>query len=137
MSTEALISPQPNRRLGSFTAAHKTTHALRYDDLSRVLINFDQHLHVQEKPKRKSGRDQAELAELWAQVASLKAENDRLSEQIADELDRVADRIAKVEAQTRSWWCRMLDQAGDRVKPNRPPRNRASERLKALYFGTN
>ena len=129
MST--LISPQPSARLGSFTAAPETTHALRYDDLSRVLINLDRRPPVPAKPRRKPGKEQAELAELWAHVVSLKAENDRLSEKLADELDRVADRIAKLETRQRSWWWSMREPAA----PNGPPRNRASERLKALYSG--
>jgi hypothetical protein len=135
MSTEALIGPELGTKLGLF-AAHKKAHALRYDGLSRVLINVDQHAHVQKKPKRdrKSGSDQAELAELWVQVATLKAENDRLTDRVSDELHRFADSIAKLEARARRpWWWRILDPAGDRADPNGRPRNRASERLRALY----
>jgi hypothetical protein len=135
MSAEPVVCPELNR-LGSVSAAHRKAHALRYDGLSRVLINVDQHAHRQEKPRRdrKSGRDQAELAELWVHVATLKAENDRLTEQVTDELHRFANRVAKLEARARPWWWRMLDRSGDRAEPK--PRNRASERLRTLYFGS-
>jgi hypothetical protein len=130
MSMEALIGPELNNGLGSL-AAHRKAHALRYDDLSRVLVSIGQCAPVSKKPRRgrKSGSEQADL---WVQLATLRAENDNLIERVTDELDRFAARVAALEAQIRRpWWRRMFE----RAEPNGHPRNRGSERLRALYFG--
>jgi hypothetical protein len=130
MSMEALIGPELNNGLGSL-AAHRKAHALCYDDLSRVLANLDQGAPASKKPRRdrKSGGEQVDP---WVQLATLRAENDNLIERVSDELDRFAARVAKLEAQIRRpWWRRMFAQA----EPNGRPRNRASEKLRALYVG--
>jgi hypothetical protein len=130
MSMEALIGPELNRGLG-FLAAHRKAHALCYVDLSRVLANLDQYAPASKKPRRgrKTGGEQVDP---WVQLATLRAENDNLIERVTDELDRFAARVAELEAQIRRpWWRRMFAQA----EPNGHPRNRAREKLRALYFG--
>jgi cell division protein FtsB len=135
MSTEALNCPKLNDGVGSFLVAHNKAHALRYDNLPHVMINLDRCGQVQEKPKRerKPGKAQAELAALSERLAALEAENALLTDRFTDELDRLADRLAKLESRPRPWWWRVF---GRSVEPAEPPRNRASEKLRALYFGS-
>ena len=64
-------------------------------------------------------------------LAALEAENARLLDRFTDEVDRLADRLAKLESRPRPWWRRVF---GRSVEQAEPPRNRASEKLRALYF---
>ena len=126
MSTEARIFP------GSFAAQNKAQ-VLRYDNLPHVMINLDQCRKAQEKPKRerKPGKAPAHLAALSERLAALEAENARLLDRFTDEVDRLADRLAKLESRPRPWWRRVF---GRSVEQAEPPRNRASEKLRALYL---
>jgi len=131
MSTEALICPELNQRPGP-VAARRKAHALRYDGLSRVLVDLAQHVPAPKKPTpgRKSGTEQADL---WVHLAVLRAENDQLREVVTDQLDHFAARVAELETRIRRpWWRRMFEHA----EPIERPRNRASERLRVLYFGS-
>jgi len=131
MSTEALICPELNQRRAPL-AAHRKAHALCYNDLSRVLVDFGQYASASKKPTRgrKSGIEQDDL---WVHLAILRAENDRLRDVVTDQLHHFAGRVAKLEMQIRRpWWRRMFSCA----EPIEPPRNRASERLRVLYCGS-
>jgi hypothetical protein len=129
MSTEALICPELNRRVGPVAPRGKV-HALRYDDLSRVIIDFGQYLPASKKPTR-ARKSSNEEAELWVHLAVLRAENDQLREVVTDQLDHLAARVSELETRIRRpWWRRMFEH-----EPIERPRNRASERLKILYFG--
>src|SRR5262245_53273182 len=110
MSTEALICSELNQRPVPL-AAHRKAHALRYDDLSRVLVDFGQYASASKKSGRgrKSGIEQDDL---WTHLAILRAENDRLRELVTDQLHHFAGRVAKLEMQThRPWWRRMFSGA--------------------------
>jgi hypothetical protein len=131
MSTEALICPELNQRVGP-VATRRKAHALRYDDLSRVLVDFGQYVPTPKRPTRGRKSD-TEQADLWVHLAALRAENDRLRDVVTDQLDHFAARIAELETRIRRpWWRRMLEHA----EPIEPPRNRASERLRILYCGS-
>jgi len=109
--------------------------ALRYDDLASVLIIPDEQVHLPAKRKRdrNSGADPAELAELRANVAFLKAENERLAERVTEELDRVTERLTELEARVhRSWWRRAFGRSGSKPEPVGRPRRKAIARLRAL-----
>src|SRR5262245_62664704 len=96
MRTEALICPEVNNALATRTTAH----ALRYDDLSRVLVDVGKRV----PPSRKGTRDRkpdTEQADLWTHLAVLRAENDRLTEIVTDQLEHFAARVAKLEAEIR------------------------------------
>src|SRR5262245_36952734 len=78
-------------------------------------------------------RDQPQLAELLAEVAFVKAENQRLVERFTDELKRLTERLVELEARAhRSWWARMFGSSGRGPEPARQPRRQAVARLRAL-----
>jgi hypothetical protein len=130
MTTQAL-----NRSESNAGSTRKRAHALRYDDLSRVLIDLDEHVHVPAKPRRDRRADHAELAELRAHVAILKSEHERFAERITDEFDGLADRLAELQAQMRwPWWKRALALSGDGTELAERRREKTRERLKGLFL---
>jgi hypothetical protein len=137
MSTQQLIRSESNDRRGSLAARRHKAHDLRYDNIARVLIDLDEHVHVPVKPKRerKPVADHAALMELRAQVAILKSENDRFAERFVEELDGLADRLAELEAQMRwPWWWRALAHARDATEVAERRREKARARLKSLFL---
>jgi hypothetical protein len=114
--------------------ANKNTRALRYDSLT----NLDKQVTVlpgKFKLDRISRADPTELAELRANVASLKAENQRLVESLTDQLNQLAERVTELEDQARRpWWRRALDSIGEERAPAARTRKRAVARLRALYL---
>jgi hypothetical protein len=135
MATKALAYMEPGEKSGSSAEpARKKARALRYDNLTSVLVNLDEHTHGPAKRKRdlNSGAPSTELAELRANVASLKAENERSVERLANELDRIAERLAALEAQSRRpWWRRVFGHSGQEA--GLAGRPKAVARLRALY----
>jgi hypothetical protein len=117
--------------------ANKNTR-LRYDSLASVLTNLDKQVTVlpgKFKLDRISNADPTELAQLRANVASLKAENQRLVESLTDELNQLAERVTELEDQARRpWWRRALDSIGEERAPAARTRKRAVARLRALYL---
>jgi hypothetical protein len=131
MSTEAPICRELNQGLAPL-ATHRKSHALEYDDVSRVLVDFGQYASASKKPTR-GRKSESEQDYLWAHLAVLRAENDRLRELVADQLHLFAGRVANLETQIRRpWWRRMFSCA----EPIELPRNRASEQLRKLYCGS-
>ena len=119
----------------SLEPTSKSVSALRYDNLSSVLINLDKQRYVPAKRKgdRKSGVEAAEITELRAQVASLKAENELLAERLTDEVDRLVERITELETRAnRPWWRRTFGTSGSVPEPVGRPRSKAIARLRAL-----
>jgi hypothetical protein len=122
----------------SFPApANKNTRALRYGSLTSVLTNLDSQATVlpgKFKLDRISSVDSTELAELRANVASLKADNERLVENLTDEISQLAERITELEHQARRpWWRRAFDPSGQERDPAARTRKKAMARLRALY----
>jgi hypothetical protein len=103
-----------------------------------VLTNLDKQVTVlpgKFKLDRISRADPTELAELRANVASLKAENQRLVESLTDQLNQLAERVTELEDQARRpWWRRALDSIGEERAPAARTRKRAVARLRALYL---
>src|SRR5262245_44003338 len=90
------------------------TEALRYDDLSRVLAGPESRAPVTAAPRRerKTRPEQTELAERRAGVATLKIENERILDRIAEDLDALADRVVALEAHVRQpLWRRLFGHA--------------------------
>ena len=118
--------------------ANKNRRALRYDSLASVLTNLDKQVTVlpgKFKLDRISSADSTELAEQRANVAYLKAENQRLVESLTDELTQLAERVTELEDQAhRPWWRRALDPIGEERAPAARTRKRAVARLRALYL---
>src|SRR5262245_35494382 len=132
MATKTCVSLGENADLLRNPQAR--TRALRYDNVTRML-NLDEQVPVPANRKRdqNSAVDPTELAELRANVASLKAENERLAQRLADELDRIAERVAALELGTqRPWWRRALGLSEHGPEPNGRPRGKAIARLRAL-----
>lgn len=113
----------------------KRVPALRYDDLSSVLIHLEERGDEPAKRRRdrKSSVEATEITELRAQIASLKAENDLLAERLTDEVERLAERITELEAQAkRQWWCRVFGISGQVPESAARPRSKAIARLRAI-----
>jgi hypothetical protein len=102
-----------------------------------VLTNLDKQataLPGKFKFDRISSADSTELARLRANVASMKAENQRLVESLTDELNQLAERVTELEDRARRpWWRRALDPIGEEREPAARTRKRAVARLRALY----
>jgi len=109
MTMDVLTCAKSN---GKFSAlALKGADALRYDDLSRVLVGLESRAPAASgrRRERKGRVEQAELDELRACVATLKVENERLVDRIAEDLDALADRLVALEAQVRQpLWRRLF-----------------------------
>ncbi len=117
--------------------ANKNTFALRYGSLASVLTNLDKQATVlpgKFKLDPASSVDPMELVELRGNVASLKAENERLVESLTDELNQLAERVAELEDRARQpWWRRAFDLSGQECEPTARTRKKAVARLRALY----
>jgi hypothetical protein len=117
--------------------ANKNTRALRYGSLASVLTNLDKQAAVlpgKFKLDRISSVDPTELAELLANVASLKAENERLVGNLTDDVNQLAERVTELEDRVRQpWWRRALDPSGQKHEAART-RKKAVARLRALYL---
>jgi hypothetical protein len=117
---DALACAKPNGTSKPSARVLKNADALRYENLSRVLLDLESRVYVPIAPKsdrkkgseRKAAGEQAELAELRACVATLKVENERLVDRLAEDLDALADRLVALEAQVRQpLWRRIFRQA--------------------------
>jgi hypothetical protein len=114
---------------------YKTAHALRYDNVTRVLLDLEERACVPPKRERKAPTNRSGTAELRADVASLKAEHDRVIEKIADDLDRLADRLAELEARAqRPFWQRALGYASDRPESAVRARRKLTAKLRSIFF---
>ena len=133
MTQEMLLTPKLNESWERFTAHRSKVQALRYGNLSRVLVDLDEHRCLPIKPNRNRDRGggQAEIAELRELVATLKAEYERLIDRVTDDLEGFADRVAELESKARQpWWKWALGHSCDR------PRyfgRKAMDRLRAIY----
>jgi hypothetical protein len=133
MTQEMLPTPKLNESWERLAATRSKVQALRYGNLSRVLVNLDEHHRVPTKPNRNRSADgsQAEIAELREHVATLKAEYERLIDRVTDDLEGFGDRIAELESRARQpWWKRALGHPCDQ------PRHfgrKAMDRLRAIY----
>jgi hypothetical protein len=132
MATKTCVSLGENRDLVRTSQA--SSRALRYDSLTRM-HNLDEQVPVPAKRKRErnSEMDPTAFAELRANVACLRAENERLAERLADELDQIAERLAALELGTQQpWWRRALGLFEHKPEPTGRPRIKAMTRLRAL-----
>ena len=113
----------------------KNARALRYDNLSSVLLKLDGKTHgpANSQRDRAAGEYPTQLAELRAEIVSLKAENERMVERLTDELNRFAERVEELEAWAhRPWWGRVFHRSGQETEPATQPRRQAVARLRAL-----
>jgi hypothetical protein len=136
MTTDAPTGAGLNGSWKPPATTHKHAQALRYENLSRVLLNVPEHAEVPAKPKRdrKAGTDRADVAELRAHVAALKAENERTIERIIDELDGLTDRLLELEARARQpFWRRVFGHAADQPELGARARQRLADRLRSIF----
>ena len=113
----------------------KNARALRYDNLSSVLLKIDGKTHgpANSQCDRAAGEYPTQLAALHAEIVSLKAENERMVERLTHELDRFAERVEELEAWAhRPWWGRVFHRSGQETEPATQPRRQAVARLRAL-----
>ena len=132
MTSKTCANPNEKRDLPRNGARAR---ALRYDNLGSVLVNLNGQV-LPDKPKhnRTSGVDRNEIAQLRANLASVQAENERLAERFADELDRIADRLTELEARAhRGWWRRAFGLSRHEPEPAGRSRKKAVARLRALF----
>jgi hypothetical protein len=136
MTTDAPTGAGLNGNWKPPATTHKHAQALRYENLSRVLLNVPEQAEVPAKPKRdrKAGTDRADIAELRAHVAALKAENERTIERIIDELDGLTDRLLELEARARQpFWRRVFGHAADQPELGARARQRLADRLRSIF----
>jgi hypothetical protein len=123
------------KRKSSLEPAFNNARDLRYDNLSSVLLKIDEQAHGPTKSQRDrtAGEYPTQFAELRAEMASLKAENERMVERLTDELNRLAKRLEELEARAhRPWWGRVFNRSGQEPEPATQPRRQAVARLRAL-----
>ena len=121
------------KRKSSAESTSKNARAFRYDNLSSVLLKIDEQTHAKSKHDRTPGEYPTQLAELRAEVVSMKAENERTVERLTDELNRLAERLEELEARAhRPWWGRVFNRSGQEREPATQPRRQAVARLRAL-----
>jgi hypothetical protein len=121
------------RRKSSAKSTIKNPREFRYDNLSSVLLKIDEQTHAKSKHDPTPGEYPTQLAELRAEVVSLKAENQRMVERLTDELNRLAERLEELEARAhRPWWGRVFNRSGQEREPATQPRRQAVARLRAL-----
>jgi septal ring factor EnvC (AmiA/AmiB activator) len=123
------------KRKSSLEPAFNKARDLRYDNLSSVLLKIDEQAHGPAKSQRErtAGEYPTQFAELRAEMASLKAENERMVERLTDELNRLAKRLEELEARAhRPWWGRVFNRSGQAPEPATQPRRQAVARLRAL-----
>jgi hypothetical protein len=133
MTTDALACANFTGKQG---AAARPELTLRYDNLTRVLLDLDERVSPPSPPKRehKTGKGQGRVAELRESVAALKADNERAIERITDDLNGLADRLAELEARAQgSFWRRALGCAIDRPEPAARARRNLVERLRSIF----
>src|SRR5262249_26635042 len=110
MDAPACAAATPTRGSARYKdAPARYKDALRDDNLARVPPEPEAPAWAPAagKRERKAGKDQSAIAELRAQVADLKAENERLVDRINEDLDGIADRLAELEARAQgSGWRR-------------------------------
>jgi hypothetical protein len=119
----------------SLEPTSKRVPALRYENLSSVLVNLEKW--VDEPPKRKrDGKPSVEardIKELRAHVAYLKAESELLAERLTDKVDRLAERITELEARAnRPWWHRTFGVSTQMPESAGRARSKAIARLRAI-----
>jgi len=132
MTTNALSWADPTGKQDS-RPKYKNAHALRYDNVTRVLLDLEERACVPFQRKREP-KARFEIAELRAQVANLKAENDRLVEKITDDMDGLADRLAKLEARAQlPFWRRALGYAGDPPELTARARKKLTAQLRSIF----
>ena len=125
MTTNALSWADPTGKQDS-RPKYKNAHALRYDNVTRVLLGLED---------RREPKARFEIAELRAQVAYLKAENDRVVEKIIDDMDGFADRHAKLEARAKlPFWRRALGYASDSPELTARAREKLTAQLRSIFL---
>ena len=121
------------KRKSSAEPTIKNARAFRYDNLSSVLLKIDEQTHAKSKRDRTPGECPTQLAELRAEIVSVKAENERMVERLTDELNRLAERLEELEARAhRPWWGRVFNRSSQQRQPATQPRRQAVARLRAL-----
>lgn len=96
MATSALVQAELVKKESG--SKYNNTSALRYDNVTRVLFDLQERAPCPAKPRSKARRDHFGISELSTHVANLKAENDAILERITEDLDRLADRLARLHA---------------------------------------
>jgi hypothetical protein len=116
---------------------HKTVGALRYDDLSRVLLGLQSRTQAPSGPRRerKARTDKDELNELRACVAALQSENERILDRIAGDLDAFADRLVALEAEIRQpLWRRIFGRPAPQPELAERTRRKLLGQLRAAFL---
>lgn len=106
-----------------------------YDSLASVLVKLDEQVHGPATFRDQAPHRSEELAELRAEVASVKAESQQMVERFANELNRLAERLAELESRAhRPWWARIFGPSVQGSGPASQPRQQAAARLRALFL---
>ncbi len=108
---------------------------LECDSVASVLINLDKQTYMltDYRRDRNSDAELTELADLRAKIAILKAENEHLAERLADELDRLDERLARLECDAHHpWWRRVFTSSEHDLEVTDRAGRKAARRLRAV-----
>jgi len=139
MDAPACATATPTRGSARYKdAPARYKDALRYDNLARVPPEPEAPAWAPGpgKRERKAAKEPSAIAELRAQVAELKAENERLVDRITEDLDWLADRLAELEARAQGsrWRRAFFGSAGDRSELAAKARRKLGDRLRAVFL---
>ena len=137
MTTDTLPCANLNGTSGTSAIGHTNATTLRFDDLTRVLVNLEKRVCVPIEPKRrgKARTDHGDITQLRADVVNFKAEYERVITSITEDLDEFADRIAGLEARARRpFWRRSFGNPGDSRELAGRSRRKLTERLKSIFL---
>ena len=89
------------KRKSSLEPTIKNARALRYDDLSSVLLKLDQQTHgpANSQCDGGAGEHPTQLAALHTEIVSLKAENERMVERLTHELEHFPSALNRRDSQ--------------------------------------
>lgn len=111
---------------------------MRYDNIiPRVLVDREECLPPPPPSKRdrRASSGRLGIAELNAYVMALKAEHERVTERLTQDLDRLADRLAELERRTQwSFWRRAFGSVDDRPELAERARRTLTERLRGVFL---
>jgi hypothetical protein len=128
-----------NRQALAAGTIRKTARALKYADLGTVLANLQPaQPPTRAEPAPRPDIESSEVTVLRAEISRLRSQTEQLADRFGDELERLTERIAKLEHRAQMpWWSRALGSSRNQSQPAKLSRRKAVARLRALSLRGN